>query len=278
MKIKLYSLALFAALALNAMGATVDTNYPAGPALTTDTDWNLLKRIANSTYKTATNTTSLSVSNLTVPGLSTNGIVVAVPDGSGTNLLLMYSDTGGANNSAPLAIVPLLFDPLTQTLYKDRAERAVTNKAVIARRFTATNDVSTTLVADDVVFQGVELANTVQSGKGATITSITWVTHTNLLNQEIKLLITKAPITWPANSAQFDIAAGDATNICDTVSLGTNSLYGCHWLKGKSNVVFTLPINIGISSTGTSVHVYGVTPNAWTNTGNDEFVLYAIPD
>ena len=46
------------------------------------------------------------------------GTVVAVPDATGTNMLMFSSNPGGANNSGPAAVVVLVYDPVTGTLNK----------------------------------------------------------------------------------------------------------------------------------------------------------------
>jgi hypothetical protein len=61
-----------------------------------------------------------SLTNLSV-NTATNiaiGTVVAVPDGTGTNMLMFSSNPGGANNSGPAAVVVMVYDPATGTLNK----------------------------------------------------------------------------------------------------------------------------------------------------------------
>lgn len=159
-----------------------------------------------------------------------------------------------------------------------QSEIAISNMNIAVISVSTTNNAES--AAGDVLFQQIEIASALQASKKSTLNCITLCSHTNLTGINIKLIFTKAPITWAANSAVANIVPSDLTNIIGNYVMSTTNCY--YTVLGTNSVWTSFPINMGLTATGTatSVYMYGITGNAITNdsVGTDTYKLTVTKD
>ena len=107
------------------------------------------------------------------------GTVVAVPDGTGTNMLMFSSNPGGANNSGPAAVVVMVYDPVTGKLNKWQGTSSSSGGTNIQSTIIGTNGVRVNVDASGnvpVTLSGsnsVTLVNTVAIAGNVGVTNAT---------------------------------------------------------------------------------------------------------
>jgi len=152
--------------------------------------------------------------------------------------------------------------------------QSVTTPATITRTFTITNYTGTDLIAGDVTAQGIEVPGVTRVTTGSSLLVGLFYRCSNTNGTSVDLVITKQPITVPANSAPFNYSEADATNIVNVIHLTTGDFTPFATTNSTAFRSFTMPIQTATNS----MFVYPVCRQAITNAGNDRVIVTLIPD
>lgn len=212
-------------------------------------------------------------------GRSTTSVTLSGIGNQSTNIIgIGNQNTNTINIGTNSPTTPLNVTGQVSIVNASQETIGISNLNIAVIQVTTTNNAES--AAGDVLFQQLTLTDAVRTNKHATINSITLQSHTNLTILNTKLIFTKAPITWPANSAVANIIPAEGTNILGTYTLSTTNCY--YAVLGTNSTWTTFPMNLGICTTGTatSVYMYGITGNAITNdaTGIDTWSITVTKD
>lgn len=192
--------------------------------------------VTNVTGTTLSVVGNVGITNATA-GLSTNGVVVTPTDGTGATGLFMYSDTGGANYSAPLIVFPMVYNGSTLDRWNGAVgfHSFVTNVDLAITNGTGVTNANYAL-GPEIAISGVSRIN----GRAVQLQNMCIITGTSNVLNIAGILITKAPeASWTSGAAIALDYASMTTNfmtfIASSTATSTNQV-GTNYIIEWANI------------------------------------------